>query len=268
MTRRIGWALVWGTLLGVASLAQAHYHMLLPQAASVKRGERVAVIYQWSHPYEHQLFDTPAPQSVAVVAPDGKKTDLTPTLEKFTQPGDEKQVTAYRFHFTPEQRGDYLFVVNAAPVWMEEDQEFYQDTVKAVLHVQAQQGWEKSAGQAMEVVPLTRPYGLQPGMVFQAQAFTDAKPLVGALVEVEHYNPVPPKRLPPDEHITRTARTDPNGVVTATLTEPGWWALTAQRLNGHREHAGKMFPVRQRATLWVFVDGAIRFTAVKDAGKP
>lgn len=268
MMRGIGWAFVGGILLGAAASAQAHYHMLLPQAASVKRGESVAVVYQWGHPYEHQLFDTPAPQSVAVVAPDGKKTDLTPTLEKFTQPGDQKQVTAYRFRFTPEQRGDYLFIVNAAPVWMEEDQEYYQDTVKAVLHVQAQQGWERAAGQALEVVPLTRPYGLQPGMVFQTQAFADAKPLAGALVEVEHYNPAPPQRLPPDEHITRTARTDPNGAVTTTLTDPGWWALTAQRINGRREHAGKMFPVRQRATLWVFVDGAIRFTAVKEAEKP
>jgi len=268
MPQRLPSVLALITLVLCASLSQAHYNMLLPQAASVKRGQAVAVIYQWGHPYEHQLFDTPAPQSVRVVAPDGKKTDLTPTLEKITRPGDQKKVTAYRFSFTPDQRGDYLFILSAAPIWMEEDHEFYQDTVKVVLHVQAQQGWEKPAGQAMELVPLTRPYGLRPGMVFQAQVFAETKPLAGALVEVERYNPAAPKRLPPDEHITRTARTDPNGVVTATLTEPGWWALTAQRLNGQREHLGKSFPVRQRSTLWVFVDGAIRFTTVKDAGKP
>ncbi len=268
MPRPLPWIVTLTALLSVALPAQAHYHMLLPQAAAVKRGEAVAVIYQWGHPYEHQLFDTAAPQSVAVVAPDGKKTDLTPTLEKITQPGDQKNVTAYRFRFTPDQRGDYLLIVTAAPLWMEEDQEFYQDTVKVVLHVQAQRGWEKPAGQTMELVPLTRPYGLQPNMVFQAQAFAEAKPLAGALVEIEHYNPASPKRLPPDEHITRTARTDPNGVVTTTLMEPGWWAVTAQRLHGQREHMGKTFPVRQRSTLWVFVDGAIRFTAVKDAGTP
>jgi cobalt/nickel transport protein len=104
------------------------------------------------------------------------------------------------------------------------------------------------------MAPLTRPYGLQPGLTFQAQVLAGGKPLAGALVEVEHYNAAPPKELPPDEQITRTAKTDPSGVVTATLTEPGWWCLAAGRDGGTREHDGKPFPVRQRSILWVFVD--------------
>jgi hypothetical protein len=74
------------------------------------------------------------------------------------------------------------------------------------------------------------------------------------MVEVERYNARPPRLLPPDEHITRTARSDPNGVLTCTLTDPGWWCITAQRLGAERERDGKRYPVRQRATLWVFVD--------------
>jgi uncharacterized GH25 family protein len=73
-------------------------------------------------------------------------------------------------------------------------------------------------------------------------------------VEVERYHPVPPKETPADEHVTRTARTDPNGVVTCTLTEPGWWGITVQRDAGTRERKGKAYPMRQRATLWVFVE--------------
>src|SRR5947209_3902759 len=140
---------------------------------------------------------------------------------------------------------------------MEEDREFLQDTVKAVLHVQAQKSWDAAAGQAFEMVPLTRPYGLQPGMAFQAQALVEGKPLAGAMVEIEHYNPVAPKELPPDEHITRTAKTDPNGVVTCTLTQPGWWCVAAHRDGGRRERDGKAYPVRQRAILWVFVDDLV-----------
>src|SRR5262245_9907754 len=254
------------TYLGtLAAPAPAHFNMLLPQKASGKRGEAVTVVYQWGHPFEHQLFDAPAPLSVIVRAPDGKRTDLSQSLEKFAQPlGDQKKATAYRLRFTPEQRGDYLFILNAPPIWMEEDQEFLQDTVKVVLHVQAQKGWDARDGQTLEWVPLSRPYGLQPGMVFQAQALVEGKPLAGALAEVERYNPAPPPKLPPDEHITRTARTDPNGVVTATLTDPGWWCLTVRRDGGQREHQGKSYPVRQRSTLWVHVDGAILFTPVKE----
>src|SRR5262249_37429843 len=140
------------------------------------------------------------------------------------------------------------------PIWMEDEQEFLKDNVKAVLHIQAQKGWDAPLGHDFEILPLTRPYGLQPGMAFQVQAVADSKPLAGALVEVERYNPTPPKELPADEHITRTARTDPNGTVICTLTEPGWWCITAQRPHGRLEHAGKEYPVRHRASLWVNVD--------------
>jgi cobalt/nickel transport protein len=242
-------------LLGVLTpLAGAHFNMLLPQTASARKGERVLLLYQWGHPFEHQLFDAPRPDTLFVVGPDGKRTDLASSLEKITVPAEGKPVTAYRLPFTPEQRGDFVFVLETPAIWMEEEEEFFQDTVKVVLHVQAQNGWDAAARQEFELVPLTRPYGLQPGMVFQAQALAHGKPLAGALTEVERYHATPPKELPADEQITRTARTDPNGVVTATLMEPGWWCLTTQRDGGTRDHDGKSYPVRRRSTLWVFVD--------------
>jgi uncharacterized GH25 family protein len=246
-----------------------HFNILLPQTASARKGDTVSFVYQFGHPFEHQLFDAPPPARVFVLAPDGKKTELGKTLEKIKVAGEKKEVTAYRFRLTPEQRGDYIVQLETPPIWMEEDQEFVQDTVKVVLHVQAQKGWDASAGKPLKIVPLTRPYGLQPGMVFQAQVFGPpakpgfgdppgkAEPLAGALVEIERFNPAPPAKLPPDEHITRTAKTDPNGVVTTTLPEAGWWALTAQRDGGRRERNGKAYPVRERATLWVWVDAKV-----------
>lgn len=265
-----------------ASAAPAHYNMLLPDKPSVKKDEAVTLTYQWGHPFEHQLFDAPAPESVTVLAPDGKTTDLTKSLEKTTVPAAEgKTVTAFRLKFTPDQRGDYVFLLKTPPIWMEEEEEFFQDTVKTVLHVQAQKGWDKTVTQDFESVPLTRPYGLQPGMVFQIQAKAllavlpepkpgelpplrpplpplnsrlKLQPLAGALVEVERYNPTAPKELPPDEQITHTVKTDPSGVATCTLTDPGWWAVTALKPGGEREREGKKYPVLRRATFWVFVD--------------
>jgi len=246
-------------LTGVAvSPAAAHFNMLLPQTPSAKRGEAVTVVYQWGHPFEHQLFNAPAPAKLTALSPGGTRTDLSRALEKFNQQtADRKEVTAYRLRFTPRERGDYIFVLATPPIWMEEDQEFLQDTVKVVLHVQAQRGWDQAAGQGFEMAPLTRPYGLQPGLVFQTQVLGDGKPAAGTLVEIEHYHPEAPSELPPDEHMTRTAKTDPGGVVTCTLTEAGWWCLTACRDGGRREHQGKTYPVRQRTTLWVFVDDQV-----------
>src|SRR5207248_3223291 len=110
----------------------------------------------------------------------------------------------YSLRFTPAHRGDYVFVLQTPPIWLEEDEVFVQDTVKVVLHVQAQKGWDAAVREDFEFTPLTRPYGLEPGMVFQAQlGARPSGPATGVPVEVERYNAAPPKELPPDEQITR-----------------------------------------------------------------
>lgn len=129
-----------------------------------------------------------------------------------------------------------------------------------VLHVQAQKGWDASVGD-FELVPLTRPYGLLPGMVFQVEmssARSAGKEMPYGLMEIERYNAEPPKKLPPDEQITRTVRLDANGVATTTLSEAGWWCLTVARPQGTRMRDGKNYPLRQRSTFWVFVDEPAR----------
>jgi cobalt/nickel transport protein len=255
--RRFLFPLTAALLAVGAPPAAAHFNMLLPDRASVKKDETVTLTYQWGHPFEHQLFDAPAPEKLTVLAPDGKSTDLTKSLEKTTVAAAEgKKVTAYQLKFTPDQRGDFVFVLQTPPIWMAEQEEFFDDTVTVVLHVQAQKGWDAAAADTVQLVPLTRPYGLSAGTVFQARVVGPVYmgKVPGALVEVERYNATPPKELPPDEQITRTVKTDPNGVLTCTLPEAGWWSVTAHRDGGTRERDGKKYPLRQRATMWVFVD--------------
>ena len=243
--------------------AVAHFNMLLPESASAKKGEALTLTYQWGHPFEHQLFDAPQPQSLIVLSPDGRRIELTDKLVKTMRKAGEKEATVFQLRFTPEQRGDYVFVLRTPPIWMEEDGEFLQDTVKMVLHVQAQKGWDAAVGD-FELVPLTRPYGLHPGMVFQVETLPARSVSEGGprsrfgLVEIERYNAQPPKKLPPDEDITRTVRLDANGVATTTLNEAGWWCLTVARPQGTRMRDAKNYPLRQRATFWVFVDEPAR----------
>jgi cobalt/nickel transport protein len=234
----------------------AHYSMLFPESATARPGQPVTILFQWGHPFEHQLANAPPPTSLTVLSPSGKKAELTKALQEVALlPGAKGgSIRAFRLRFAPDERGDYIFILHGSPIWMDEDRAFFQDTVHVVLHVQAQKGWDNSVGKGLEMMPLTRPYGLQPGMVFQARVLADGKALTGAMVEVERYNASPPSILPPDEHITRTAKTDPGGVATVSLTEPGWWGLTAAREGGKKEHDGKTYPVRERVTLWVHVD--------------
>jgi cobalt/nickel transport protein len=249
--------LVPALALAFAVPARGHYHMLFPQAAAGQREQSMSFLYQWGHPFEHQLFDAQAPEKLLVFGPDGKPSEVAKNIQKVEARGEGgKSIAAYSFAYTPPRRGDYTVVLAAPPAWLEEEKLFVHDSVKVVLHVQTQNGWDTATGQPFEVVPLTRPYGLQPGIAFQAQVIAAAKPLAGAMVEVERYNATAPKDLPPDEQITRRVKADPNGVFTATLTDAGWWCVTAERDGGMRERNGKMYPVRQRATLWVFVDDA------------
>lgn len=258
MRARVCVVIAW--LVWFAGSSPAHFNMLLPQTSAAKKGETLTIIYQWGHPFEHQLFDAPQPQSLTVLSPDGKRAELVDKLEKITHREGGAEVTIYRLSFTPQQRGDYVFVLQTPPIWMEEDSAFLQDTVKTVLHAQAQKGWDAILSD-FEVVPLTRPYGLRPGMVFQVEMprhSSGEKGAVFGLVEIERYHAAPPKKLPPEEDITRTVRLDSNRVATTTLTEPGWWCLTVGCPQGTRQREGKSYPLRRRSTLWVFVDEEAR----------
>src|SRR5262245_23090148 len=79
--------LVLGTLLGLSNPAPAHYSMFFPDANSARLGQPVTVIYQWGHPFEHQLSDANPPVSATVLMPSGKKMDVTKEMEPLQMPG-------------------------------------------------------------------------------------------------------------------------------------------------------------------------------------
>ena len=244
------------------SAAHAHYHMLLPERHSIKNGDKVTVSYQFGHPFEHELSDTDKPVRAVAFQPDGKAIDLLPKLEKVELAGAEgKKVAGYRLAFEPAGRGDFMLVFESPPIWMADEKHFIHDTCRVVIHVETQKGWDLARAEIKEfsLAPMTRPYGLRSGTVFQARIGPPG-PAVSHLVEVERYNATPPKALPPDEHMTLSLKSDANGVATFTLPEPGWWAITATRTRDRfqgsetKERDGKLYPIIERATLWVPVD--------------
>ena len=160
------------------------------------------------------------------------------------------------FAFTPPKRGDYTVVAVSPAVKVEGENLPLKDVAKVVLHVQTQNGWDDIAVDAktapFELLPLTRPYVLTPGTAFhveviETKGFDAHKPVARYSVEFEKYNPTAPKSLPADEFVTRTARTSRSGAAVVTLTEAGWWGVTAVRCDGD-------FGARCRCTLWVHVD--------------
>jgi cobalt/nickel transport protein len=257
-------------LIGCSTTSSAHYNMLFPDKPWANKDEKVTLTYQFGHPFEHELFDAPKPVSVVVLrpkAPFQEALDFDKALTKIELPGaDGRKVTAWRFSYTPSERGDHVFVLKTAPIKHDEAGHFIEDVVKVVLHVQTQNGWDRfEKGNPIDIVPYTRPYGLLPGMAFKGRAGSfpymkndgrtrDAHPDAGLRIEIEKYNAKPMKDLPPDELITFQTKTDFDGFFVTTLPDAGWWGVTALAQPEKVGQGKDARTITRRATLWLRVD--------------
>jgi cobalt/nickel transport protein len=251
-------------LVLAGGVALGHFHTYWPDSPNgyATLGGQVTWQYFWGHPYEFVVFDAEAPQ-VHAVAPDGSRTALTPEPKAMADPETGGERSAFAFSYTPQAIGDHWIVLDAPPYLIEEEGEAVQDSVKQCLHVMAEVGWDRRLGLPVELVPLTRPYGLEAGFAFSARAYLDGEPLAGATVEIEKFNgfPVPAGKLPTDQFgvedvpmITRTAKTDALGYITYTLDEPGWWMVSVSAQSGTVEVEGTGYPRVMRGGLWVHVE--------------
>ncbi len=227
-------------LASAAGVASAHFTMLFPgkhmdvtpEDYIANQGETKTIWILWGHPYEHILFDCPEELDVSVMDPDGKLTELTPS--EITVEG----VRAYEVSFTVEKLGDYVVCarLNAS------EEHGLIDYTKAVIHCgeEAWFGWDAEVGQETEIIPFTRPYGLEEGFVFSGKALYNGNALPDADVEVEKYHtkaaggevvekakemfPYDPPMM-----FTRVTKTNAAGDFVYTLDEPGIWFIGATK---------------------------------------
>ena len=212
-------------LLIVSGVANAHFNFFLPEKWHMDTAETNEVEIIWGHPYEGLYFDAPSIKKAGLIKPDGSKVNLTPSNIEVTDVEGSKS-KAYKLSFTPSEKGDYIIYADMEALEVDEEEIIWEDHVKAIIQYKTTGGWDQSTGQVIEIIPLVRPYGLEEGFVFVGQALYLGKPLSGAPVEIEKYYPVgeAPDPLPEWEPmITREATTDPNGVFSFTLDEPGIW---------------------------------------------
>jgi len=219
-------------LFGV-NTASAHFNFFLPDEWSMEQARENSVEIIWGHPYEGIYFDPPAMINSTVLKPDGTKESLT--SREITVTGAEGQVKGREISFTPGIKGDYVVYADFEALVVEEEEVAWEDHVKAVIHHKASGGWDQRTGQIMEILPLTRPYGLEEGFIFTGQVLYNGQPLGEAPVEIEKYYAVgvcTEENLPEEPMITRETRSDPNGIFSFTLDEPGIWAVCAANTVG------------------------------------
>jgi nickel transport protein len=247
----IATTLLVGLLLAcTVGMASAHFTMIFPSDSEAtvwdvtpedyiaERGDTKTVYIMWGHPYEHISFDMTSTPEVSVMKPDGTVEGLTTTqitVDGMDEEGNAGTFVAYKASFIVDQMGDSVVFVK-----YEDEDEKLIDYVKAVIHcgVEAWEGWDAKIGQKAEIVPFTRPYGLEESFVFTGTALYDGNALPDADVEVEMYHTQDLGveiveiaetmfAYDPPMMFTRVTKTNAAGEFAYTLDEPGIWFVGA-----------------------------------------
>ena len=236
---------------GLAGAAQAHFGVILPDKSMVMQGDnaQLEMILAFCHPFEQQGMPMAKPRAFGVQA--GKeKTDLLPNLQE-TKLLDQQ---AWKATYTPKRPGVYAFYFDPQPYWEPaEDKYIIHQTKTYVAAFGAEAGWDREVGLKAEIVPLTRPFGLYAGNVFQGLVKFKGKPVPNAEVEVEYWNADPKVAPPNDYFITQVVKTDQNGVFTFAPPSPGWWGFSAlnEEKSAIKHKDGSKKDAEYGAVLWV-----------------
>lgn len=237
--------------------AYAHFPMLIPDSPFAEVNQSVEILYSVGHPYERDYEDAEKPHKVTAIPSAGSPEDITSALAP--KPLTVSGIThgAWSVAFAPKQSGDTVIALDSAPSISRNGETLYQEYVKTVIHAERQRGWDARTGRPLEIVPLTRPYGLQEGFVFTGRLMKGDEPVAGETIYIEQFvEEVPdPDNLPPEPLITQVVKTGEGGYFTHTLPNAGWWVMGAY-VDGIGEigHEGKTYRLNAFAGLWVRVE--------------
>jgi cobalt/nickel transport protein len=224
--------------------------MILPSDDIVSKGEgkQITLEVKFLHPFEGHYMEMARPAAFGVLAR-GKKDDLLASLKKKPFKG----ASTWEASYAVKRPGDHIFYVEPAPYWEPAEESFIVHYTKVIVGAFGlEEGWDREVGLKTEIVPLTRPYGLWAGNVFQGVVKVDGKPAPYAEVEVEYYNRDGKVKAPDDLYITQVIKADSNGVFTYAMPIEGWWGFAALSTADFKiEREGKKYPVEIGAVLWV-----------------
>jgi len=158
-------ALVFAAVLAAGNFCWAHFGMVIPSDSMVMQSDdrTVTVTASFSHPFEMIGMDLEKPKAFFVVA-NGEKQNLRSALQKTTV----MDHTAWKTDYRIRRPGVYMFAMEPAPYWEPAEDVFIVHYTKTVVTAFGDdEGWDRELGLKTEIVPLSKPYGLYAGNVFQ-----------------------------------------------------------------------------------------------------
>lgn len=232
-----------------AGPAAAHFAMIIPSDSMIGEGESrlLRVTLAFSHPFEGKGRELARPVQFGVVTGRWKKS-LLHLLERTSIMGHGGWTLEYRI----PRRGVYTFYMEQRPYWESAQDRYLRHLSKTVISCLGdEKGWEEPLGLKTEIVPLTRPFGLYAGNVFQGIVMLHGKPVPHGRVEVVYYNREGKAVAPAPVMRTQVVRTDTHGVFTYAAPRAGWWGFAALNAVEKMKHRGEVKDVELGALLWV-----------------
>jgi len=238
-------------ILIAAGPAWSHFGMLIPSDSMVMQDDSrtVTVTLSFSHPFEMVGMDLVKPKVFNVLA-GGKKQDLLGSLEA-TRVMDH---AAWKAAYPVKRPGVYMFYMEPEPYWEPAEDSFIIHYTKSVVTAFGDdEGWDEEIGLKTEIVPLSKPFGLYAGNVFQGIVKLNGKPVPFAEVEVEYYNKDKKYTAPTEYMIIQSIKSDGNGVFTYATPVSGWWGFAAlNEADFKLPHEGEEKDVELGAVIWVY----------------
>lgn len=230
--------------------ALAHFGMVIPSDSMVMQEDNrsVTVTLSFSHPMELVGMELVKPKVFTVMA-NGKLQDLLGQLK----PANVMDHKAWQVDYAIKRPGVYMFHMEPQPYWEPAEDCFIVHYTKTVVTAFGDDaGWDAELGLKTEIVPLSKPYGLYAGNVFQGVVKMDGKPIPYAEVEVEYYNQDGKSHAPTDYMVTQTIKADGNGVFTYAAPKAGWWGFAALNTADYKlKQDGQEKDVELGAVIWV-----------------
>ncbi len=242
------------TGLFLSAQAEAHFGMVIPGDDMVKQTEsrKVKVDAMFWHPFEGNGMNMERPTKFGVVI-NGRNKDLRDSLKPVKKKDVEgHQRDAFVLDYKVRKPGDHVFYMEPKPYWEPAEETFIIHYTKVIMNAFGlEAGWDQPVGMKTEIMPLTRPYGLYAGNVFQGRVLLNGKPAAGTPVEVEYFANGS-MHADADPMVTQVVMTDDNGIFTYAMPKAGWWGFAALSEDERTiKHEGKDYPIEIGAVLWV-----------------
>ncbi|MDR0238670.1 MAG: DUF4198 domain-containing protein [Deltaproteobacteria bacterium] len=251
-------ALLW--LLLAASPACAEYFTILranPPLVSDQNCKEINVSIAFGHPFAQTAADMDLVQMFAAIKYPAKKDGQSIRHEFLDtlKPGKYLKKNAWAATIPLPEPGLYQLVLETRPYWEETQGIFLQQFAQTLVPVQGcEHGWEIPVGLKLEILPLTRPFGLMAPALFTGRVLFDGKILPDTPVRIEYLNE-DKRAVPSTYHQTQRVRTDEYGIFSFVCPHPGWWGFAAVTQGAPLKGSdGQPKNTELSGVLWIYID--------------